>query len=127
MKIKNQLIKYADAGYPIIYINSFEEFKTDGIIKEVMGGREGLEWNGAKGFVEFGTKSTLIEGKKLVETLRLLDTDNELDRKFLVLKDVSGYLEENEVIAVIFHAKYKNGKKRIKAVKCGQWAENGDI
>ncbi len=101
MKLKNQIVKYVDAGYPIIYINSFEEVKTDGIIKEVMGGREGLEWNGAKGFVEFGTKSTLIEGKTLAETLRLLDTDNELDRKFLVLKDVSGYLEENEVIALL--------------------------
>ncbi len=101
MKLKNQLIKYADAGYPIIYINSFEEVKTDGIIKEVMGGREGLEWNGAKGFVEFSTKSPLIEGKSLAETLHLLDTDNELDRKFLVLKDVSGYLEEYEVIALL--------------------------
>lgn len=85
MKLKNQLIKYVDAGYPIIYINSFEEVKTDGIIKEVMGGREGLEWNGARGFVDFRTKQPLIEGKSLIETLRLLDTDNELDRKFLVL------------------------------------------
>lgn len=101
MKLKNQLIKYVDAGYPIIYINSFEEVKTDGIIKEVMGGREGLEWNGAKGFVDFRTKCPLISGKSLVETLRLLDTDNELDRKFLVLKDASGYLEEQEVTALL--------------------------
>lgn len=101
MKLKNQLIKFADSGFPIIYINSFEEIKTDGIIKEVMGGREGLEWNGAKGFVDFRTKQPLIDGKSLVETLRLLDTDNELDRKFLVLKDVSGYLEEQEVTALL--------------------------
>ncbi|MCM1508345.1 MAG: AAA family ATPase [Ruminococcus flavefaciens] len=100
-KLKNQLIKYVDAGYPIIYINSFEEVKTDGIIMEVMGGREGLEWNGAKGFVDFRTKQPLIEGKSLVETLRLLDTDNELDRKFLVLKDAYGYLEEQEVTALL--------------------------
>lgn len=100
-KLKNQLIKYVDAGYPIIYINSFEEVKTDGIVKEVMGGREGLEWNGAKGFVDFRTKQPLIEGKSLVETLRLLDTDNELDRKFLVLKDAYGYLEEQEVTALL--------------------------
>ena len=53
MKLKEQLIKYVDAGYPIIFINSFEEIKTDAIIKEVMGGREGLEWNGAKGFVPY--------------------------------------------------------------------------
>lgn len=101
MKLKDNLIKYADAGYPIIYINSFEEVKTDGIIKEVMGGREGLEWNGAKGFVDFHTKRPLIEGKSLVETLRLFDTDNELDRKFLVLKDISGYIEEQEVTALL--------------------------
>lgn len=34
MKLKEQLIKYVDAGYPIIFINSFEEIKTDAIIKE---------------------------------------------------------------------------------------------
>ena len=101
MKLKEQLIKYIDAGYPIIFINSFEEIKTDAIIKEVMGGREGLEWNGAKGFVDFRTKQPLIKGKNLVETLRLLDSDNELDRKFLVLKDAIGFLEEQEVTALL--------------------------
>ena len=101
MKLKEQLINYVDAGYPIIFINSFEEIKTDAIIKEVMGGREGLEWNGAKGFVDFRTKQPLIKGKNLVETLRLLDSDNELDRKFLVLKDAIGFLEEQEVTALL--------------------------
>ena len=101
MKLKEQLIKYVDAGYPIIFINSFEEIKTDAIIKEVMGGREGLEWNGAKGFVDFRTKQPLIKGKNLVETLRLLDSANELDRNFLVLKDAIGFLEEQEVTALL--------------------------
>ena len=36
MKLKEQLIKYVDAGYPIIFINSFEEIKTDAIIKETL-------------------------------------------------------------------------------------------
>ena len=66
-----------------------------------MGGREGLEWNGAKGFVDFCTKQPLIKNKNLVETLRLLDSDNELDRKFLVLKDAIGFLEEQEVTALL--------------------------
>ena len=66
-----------------------------------MGSREGLEWNGAKGFVDFRTKQPLIKGKNLVETLRLLDSDNELDRKFLVLKDAIGFLEEQEVTALL--------------------------
>ena len=101
MKLKDKLIRYVDSGYPIIYINSFEEVKTDSIIKEVMGGREGLEWNGAKGFVDFKTRQPLIENKSLIETLKLLNTDDELDRKYLVLKDVAGYLEEQEVTAIL--------------------------
>ncbi|MCM1315982.1 MAG: AAA family ATPase [Muribaculaceae bacterium] len=101
MNIKQNLICYIDAGYPIIYINSFEEVKADKLIKEVTGRREGLEWNEAKGFVDFRTKRPLIEGKGLVETLRLLDTDDELERKFLVLKDISSYLEEQEVTALL--------------------------
>ena len=101
MKLKDSLIKYVDASYPIIYINSFEEVKTDGIIKEVMGGREGLEWNGARGFVNFKTKQSLIAGKSLAETLKLLNNDNELDRKFLVLKDVTNHLDEPEITALL--------------------------
>lgn len=101
MKLKDKLISYIDSGRPIIYINSFEEVKTDSIIKEVMGGREGLEWNGASGFVDFRTKNVLIEEKSLLQTLKLLNTNNELDRKYLVLKDVVKYLEEQEIIALL--------------------------
>lgn len=101
MSVKNELMKYIDAGYPIIYINSFEEVKTDRIIEEVMGGREGLEWNGANGFVNFKNKQTLIPNKTLVETLKLLSIDKELDRKLLVLKDIHAYLEDRDVIALL--------------------------
>lgn len=101
MNMKGKLIRYIDSGFPIIYINSFEEIKTDGIIREVMGGREALEWNGANGFVDFKNKKTLIGNKSLVETLKLLNIDNELDRKLLVLKDVYNHLDEPEVIAIL--------------------------
>ena len=50
----------------------------------------------SKGLCYFRTKQPLIKGKNLVETLRLLDSDNELDRKFLVLKDAIGFLEEQK-------------------------------
>ncbi|MEE3403219.1 MAG: hypothetical protein VZR73_03960 [Acutalibacteraceae bacterium] len=91
MKIKDALIKYVDAGYPIIYINSFEETKTDAMIRDVMGGSEGLEWNGAYGFCSFQTKQSFLEDKSLAETLRMLAADKELERKFLVIKDAHDY------------------------------------
>ena len=41
MKINTELSSYVDSGFPIIYINSFEESKVDGIISSVIGGRKG--------------------------------------------------------------------------------------
>ena len=101
MKIKDALIKYVDAGYPIVYINSFEETKTDAIIQAVMGGREGLEWNGAYGFCSFQTKQSFLEDKSLAETLRILVSDTELDRKFLVIKDAHLYMDDPMVITCL--------------------------
>ena len=102
MSLKDDLIKYADAYFPIIYVNTFEELKTDNIIRDALSRYKGLEWNGAKGFVDFDTKSPLFEEKlELTQTLSYLVMDNELDRKFLVLKDAAGHLEDQEVIALL--------------------------
>ena len=98
MKINTELSSYVDSGFPIIYINSFEESKVDGIISSVMGGRKGYEWNGADGFCEFKTKQSMIADNGLAETLKLLCADNELERKFLVLKDAHLYFDDPTVI-----------------------------
>lgn len=101
MKINKKLNSYIDAGFPIIYINSFEEIKVDGIISSVMGGRIGLEWNGSQGFCDFKNKQSLIAGNSLSETLLLLCSEKELDRKFLVIKDAHLYLDDPTVITCL--------------------------
>ena len=103
MTLKESLARYVDAGFPIIYINSFEEAKTDRIINEVMGRHEVLEWNGASGLVDFHTKKTLVKDADIASALSLLHKDKELDEKKLILKDISGYLEEGDkkVIALL--------------------------
>ncbi len=101
MQIKKALNSYVDAGYPIIYINSFEETKVDGIISSAMGGRNGLEWNGSQGFCDFKTKQNLIPGNGLAETLSLLSADNELDRKFFVIKDAHLFFDDPKVITCL--------------------------
>ena len=101
MNVTRELIGYVDAGFPIIYINSFEENKVDKIIKEVMGGRKGLEWNGAKGFCDFSTKQPLIPDKSLSETLNMLSDKGELERKYLVIKDAHLYLDDPKVITCL--------------------------
>lgn len=101
MQIDKALNSYLDAGFPIIYINSFEETKVDKMIASVMGGRKGLEWNGSQGFCDFKTKQNLIAGNSLADTLTLICTDNELDRKFLVIKDAHLYFEDPKVITCL--------------------------
>lgn len=101
MQIYKALNSYIDSGFPIIYINSFEETKVDKIILSVMGGRKGLEWNGSQGFCDFKTKRTFIENSSLADTLRRLCADDELDRKFLVIKDAHLYFEDPVVITCL--------------------------
>ena len=101
MQINKALNSYLDAGFPIIYINSFEEIKVDSIISSAMGGRKGLEWNGSQGFCDFKTKQNLIPGNGLAETLSLLCDDNELNRKFLVIKDAHLFFDDPKVITCL--------------------------
>lgn len=101
MKINKALNSYLDAGFPIIYINSFEENKVDNIITSVMGGRKGLEWNGSQGFCDFKSKVCQIPNQSLADTLKMLCGDNELDRKFLVIKDAHLYFEDPVVITCL--------------------------
>lgn len=100
MGIKSEIIQYADAGYPILYINSFEETKVDKAIREAMGGREGLEWNGAHGYVDFDTK-TVNENIGLADTLVYLSEDDALSRKFLAIKDAHLYFDDPNVISAL--------------------------
>lgn len=101
MRIDKALNSYLDAGFPIIYINSFEETKVDNIISSVVGGRKGLEWNGAKGFCDFKTKVNLINDMDLSATLKQLCANDDLNRKFLVIKDAHLYFEDPTVIACL--------------------------
>lgn len=104
MSLKNDLIQYLDAGYPILYINSFEELKTDRIIKSAVGGRKILEWNGAVGLCDFEIKLPIFEyTNSLKDTLSILMEDKELDRKLLVLKDVHTYLDDTEITSLLKH------------------------
>ena len=103
MQFKRELNAYVDAGYPIIYVNSYEETKVDAIIREVMGGRQGLEWNGAKGFCDFKSKQILINGngKTLSDTLEFLCCSDELERKYLVIKDAHLFFNDAKVITCL--------------------------
>lgn len=103
MKLVDKLIRYIDAGFPILYINSFEESQIDKCILDSAAGRRLLEWNGAKGFVDFRTKvSQNLPDDTLSRMLSILLKTDELNQSILILKDVHTLLlEDREVLALL--------------------------
>lgn len=92
--VKENLGGYIDAGFPILYICTYEESKTDRYILSVAGRKKILEWNGADGLVDFRTKVSQNIGRdhSLGAVLSFLKNDRELDRTLLVIKDADGQL-----------------------------------
>lgn len=101
LSVEKNLAKYIDAGFPMIYIRTYEEEKADRHILAAAGRREVLEWNGADGFVNFKTKAPLIPNQSLESTLAFLKNGKELDRKLFVVKDAAREFESGKVAALL--------------------------
>lgn len=85
---------YIDAGFPILYIRTFEEEKADRLIREAAKSTSKgvLEWNGANGFSDF-TANAYLNDLSLEATLKMLRNDRKgLNKKLLVIKDATHLL-----------------------------------
>ena len=98
---KAKLVRYIDAGFPIIYINTFEEDKVDSLISEISSGKEVYEWNETNGYIDFETKAPLQEDCSFERMLDQLKVPDLLDRKILVFKDITPYLDEPRIVSKI--------------------------
>lgn len=98
---KGKLVRYIDAGFPIIYINTFEEDKVDSLIPEISSGKEVYEWNETNGYIDFETKTPLQEDCSLESMLDQLKTPDLLDRKILIFKDITSYLDEPRIVSKV--------------------------
>jgi SpoVK/Ycf46/Vps4 family AAA+-type ATPase len=107
---ENDLGRYMDAGFPIIYICSYEEDKVDCYISKVAGKREIIEWNGANGFVDKNAK--VAEDWTLEKTLTFFNKNaEELERKIFVIKDTDKMMDSDKVVALLkeMARKIRNG------------------
>lgn len=110
--LEEKLVRYMDSGFPIIFINSFEDEKVDKIIRSAACGRKILEWNGCSGLVDFDTKVAILKGKSIESSLELFILDNrELEKKVIVLKDSSIFLDNVDSVALL--------KGIVKKINCG--------
>ena len=97
--LSERMTLYMDAGFPILYITTFEEDKADRAIREAAGNREIVEWN-VRGLF-FKQAKQKVDGVPLIEALGNFSSPNQtgsekfaerynLRRKVLVLGNRSG-------------------------------------
>ena len=98
-KFKDDLTSYIDAGLPIIYVDTFEEWKVENALKTIPG-KNIMEWS-IYGFRDFAT-NTILSGLSLIATLKLLDHDlKRYNRRILILKDTHSFLSDPVLVAML--------------------------
>lgn len=103
--IKDRIISYIDAGFPILYIETFEETKAEDMLRSIAGGKRMVEWN-INGF--FDHKANTVCEWDLFQTLHFIyETADDFKRSILVLKDVNRFLDDPYVIAELKHLAVK--------------------
>lgn len=99
--LKSKLVRYIDASFPILYINTFEEDKVDSIISKIASQKEVYEWNETFGYFNFETKTPLVEDFKFEQFLDILKTEEMLENKIIILKDIVPYLDDPKIVSKI--------------------------
>ena len=118
LTLKERIIQYWDAGFPILFFNTFEELNALDILFDAAKGcnRQVLVWSYADGinlYVNGELKdknvnrpaTTPLKNVLALTLERMLDAD-QLEGKVLVFTDIHHYLEETEVITQL--KKYVN-------------------
>ena len=94
---ERRLVRYMDASFPILYIETIEDEKAMKIIQNIFKGRGMIEWN-IRGLFDWSAHSMLLEGT-LSDTLELLISDeNNLKKKVLVLRNAHYFFEQPETV-----------------------------
>lgn len=99
--LKDKLYHYINAGFPIIYLNTFEEDKVDTIVQNLNFDREVYEWNEINGYIEFENKTPMMEDCPLEFMLDQIKLPDMLEGKLILLKDINAYLEEPKIVSKI--------------------------
>lgn len=93
---------HVESNYPILYLVTFEEQHADDLIRQLAGdenhnNRKILEWNLARGMVNFEHKQPLLDYRDLAATLENWLSDD-LTNHFLIIKDAHLAMRENPLI-----------------------------
>jgi SpoVK/Ycf46/Vps4 family AAA+-type ATPase len=92
--LSDQLRAHIESHYPILLLATFEEHDADALIKGATDRRRILEWDMARGQVDFATKRALSTYDDLAAALSTW-LEMELDDHILIVKDAHLALRDN--------------------------------
>lgn len=110
MSIHKKMQHYVDAGFPILYLETFEEMKADELIAAVAASaqRNVIEWDIANGLREWSFRDgTLAKSPRevgaadLEPVLHVLNDPEELAGCILVIKDGCHFFESPRVLGLL--------------------------
>lgn len=104
--LSSNLLQYIEAGFPIIYLNTFEESSADGIIRSIAHRKRIIEWSSSYGYSEYlpSTKQYLVPFSKMDLNAVLeqkINDEAEFDKSIFVIKDAHTALEDPTTIAYL--------------------------
>ena len=100
---EQNFIRYLNASFPILYIDTFEDDKAKKIIHELcqQNGRNVIEWNLSEAY-DYSTEPPLsIPKADLATTLKLLTDDGNLNNKVLLAQEAHFSLDNPENISAL--------------------------
>lgn len=111
MNLKKDLSRYLDAGFPILYINSFEESKVEETIRSIADRWHVSVWGIAKGYGEYYVddgkviwsvpqrKDEMLELHSVLESKLMFE--GELNRTIFILRDAHIALKDEQIVAYL--------------------------
>lgn len=104
--LTQSIIQYIEAGFPILYVNTFEEASANRIIRSAAKGKRIIEWSSSYGYAEYSTS----DGKYLVPPSRMelnavleqkIAEDNEFQNSVFIIRDAHIAMEDPVTVAYL--------------------------
>lgn len=111
--LKDKLKAYIDANVPIIYIHTDDDNAAEEVVLSVTGRRMVWEWNQMYGLLNrkeiqkkeiLDIQEPINADYTLEQALKAGVKEREFNRKVVLIKDIAGYLENREIVALLKNA-----------------------
>lgn len=104
VNLTERLSRYIDAGFPVLYLNTFEEKEAIELIKRTANTEKLIQWSIAEGYSCYSlTKKEYVMpwSQTGFAEMMAVNTEEDFDRSLFVVKDASSLLEDAVSVAYL--------------------------